>query len=295
MCMWHFISEHISEVTGTPFICEHHHGVTGGNTHKTTVLQCAHQRFFVKTRCLSQPNDKQLDAEADGLSAIANTNTICVPNVICTGVLDYGHKHTEYLVLQHIKVAQPNHSDYALLGQKIAFLHLNKTEATFGWHRNNFIGATPQQNTKRDCWCDFFAEQRIGYQLELLARQGQRLTNIDVVVSKVHSLLKHHFPTPSLVHGDLWFGNAGFHGLNPIIYDPAVYVGDRETDIAMTELFGRFPEAFYAGYNAVAPLPEDYKCRRNVYQLYHLLNHACLFGGHYICDAKNVILNLAYF
>lgn len=291
--MWHFISEHISEVTGTAFICEHRHAVAGGDTHKATILQSEHQRFFVKTRPLPHPDDIQLDAEADGLSAIAKTKTISVPSVVCAGVVKENHQHTEYLVLQHLKLTQSSQCDYALLGQRIAFLHLATSGTTFGWHRNNFIGATPQQNTKRHCWADFFAEQRIGFQLELLARQGQRLANIDVVTSKVHTLLKPHSPTPSLVHGDLWFGNTGFHGTTPIIYDPAVYIGDRETDIAMAELFGSFPEAFYAGYHSVAPLSEDYQSRRHVYQLYHLLNHALLFGGHYIYDAKNVILQLS--
>ena len=103
-------------------------------------------------------------------------------------------------------------------------------------------------------------------------------------------LLRGHAPAPSLLHGDLWAGNAAFlAGGTPVIFDPAVYYGDRETDLAMTELFGGFPEDFYAAYRAHAPLDSDYRARKTLYNLYHVLNHANLFGGGYAAQAENMM------
>ena len=98
-----------------------------------------------------------------------------------------------------------------------------------------------------------------------------------------------HQPHPSLLHGDLWKGNVGFTKKGPVIYDPAVYVGDAETDLAMAELFGGFPDAFFQGYNNVSPIEKNYNQRKPIYQLYHILNHGLLFGAHYIVQAKDII------
>lgn len=103
-----------------------------------------------------------------------------------------------------------------------------------------------------------------------------------------HDALQHH-PTPSLLHGDLWHGNVGFCEQNPVIYDPACYYGDHEADLAMTELFGSFPEEFYQGYQSVLPISPQYKQRKLVYNFYHILNHANLFGGVYIEQSKALL------
>jgi protein-ribulosamine 3-kinase len=166
--------------------------------------------------------------------------------------------------------------DYAALGRMLAALH-RQTGPRFGWHRDNYIGLSPQLNGWCDDWSEFWRERRLGPQA---ARAGVRI-NMDRI--------ELHQPQPSLLHGDLWSGNAGFTPEGPVVYDPAVYYGDREADLAMTELFGGFPRAFYDAYNEVLPLAEGYERRKHVYNLYHLLNHLNLFGAGYLGQVKSTL------
>jgi len=168
----------------------------------------------------------------------------------------------------------------------LATLH-RQTGPRFGWHRDNFIGATPQINSWRDDWATFFHECRIRPQLELARKSG-----FSVPFPK-ENFLKHHKPSPSLLHGDLWSGNAGFIDEGPVIFDPAVYYGDREADLAMTELFGGFPARFYEAYNEAFPLPDGYETRKHFYNLYHLLNHLNIFGAGYLAQVRRT-LDLLY-
>jgi fructosamine-3-kinase len=151
---------------------------------------------------------------------------------------------------------------------------------------------TPQLNKVSDTWADFYAESRIGHMLHLLANQGIRFVDIDAAVEHIKALLKEHTPVSSMLHGDLWRGNVGFFKQQAVLFDPAFYFGDRETDIAMTELFGRFPTPFYTGYNNTWQLDAGYQKRKPLYQLYHILNHALMFGGHYMQSAKDTLMHL---
>jgi fructosamine-3-kinase len=178
------------------------------------------------------------------------------------------------------------------MGRRIAALH-SVQHARFGWHRDNTIGSTAQANGWSDCWTTFWRERRLAPQLGLAAankytgalqRQGEAL------LSRLPQLLGEHDPRPSLLHGDLWRGNASFtRAGEPVVYDPACYFGDREADLAMTELFGGFPRAFYAGYEEVLPQVEGYAVRRDLYNLYHVLNHLNLFGAAYLEQARGLI------
>lgn len=182
--------------------------------------------------------------------------------------------------------------DYAALGRMLARVHSVHGEF-FGWRRDNYIGSTPQPNRPSPSWSDFWRDSRLRPQLELgrenkldtgLLAKGERL------IEALPRLLSGHAPAPSLLHGDLWSGNAGFLADGaPVLFDPAAYWGDRETDLAMTELFGGFPRAFYSAYTEVAPLDRGYGVRKNLYQLYHVLNHANLFGGSYPRQAERMI------
>jgi len=182
-----------------------------------------------------------------------------------------------------------------LLGEQLASLH-RVTADQHGWNRDNFIGSTPQYNTPCDDWLEFWQDCRLKPQLEMshaagfrgnLANAGRRL------LENLHLLLAGHDPAPSLLHGDLWSGNKAFTpDGQPVIFDPATYYGDREADIAMTELFGGFGADFYAAYNASYPLPDRYPLRRDLYNLYHLLNHLNLFGGGYLSRCERIINNL---
>jgi fructosamine-3-kinase len=195
-----------------------------------------------------------------------------------------------FLVLEYLELRGAG--DHAEMGRALARLH-SLRGPYFGWPRDNYIGSTPQINRRSTSWSEFWRDGRLRPQLELgrrnrlssgLLEKGERLDEA------VPRLLAAHAPAPSLLHGDLWSGNAGFlAGGEPVLFDPAVYWGDRETDLAMTELFGGFPRAFYAAYEESAPLDRGYTQRKTLYQLYHVLNHANLFGGGYARQAEEMI------
>ncbi len=164
--------------------------------------------------------------------------------------------------------------DFAALGRMLATIHRTQG-GRFGWARDNYIGSTPQLNGAYENWAEFWRARRLEPQLALAKRNGY-----DLDADNVTQLLEGHTPAPSLLHGDLWSGNGGFlAGGAPVLFDPAVYYGDREADLAMTELFGGFPREFYSAYG---PLPAGYQQRKHLYNLYHLLNHLNLFGGGYL-------------
>jgi fructosamine-3-kinase len=181
--------------------------------------------------------------------------------------------------------------DGAQAGRVLACLH-RCTATDFGWHRENTIGSTPQHNTRARDWVAFWRERRLGFQLDLAARNGYGRALLDSgerLMSVLDGLIGHR-PVASLLHGDLWGGNIGAsRDGEPVIFDPAVYFGDRETDLAMTELFGGFGSDFYAAYREAWPLPPEYATRKTLYNLYHVLNHLNLFGGGYLTQAKGMM------
>jgi protein-ribulosamine 3-kinase len=183
-----------------------------------------------------------------------------------------------YLLLEYLELEE--RGDFAALGRMLAAAH-RKTGPRFGWSRDNYIGSTPQANGWCEDWAEFWRERRLRPQLELAARKGFDLGPIDPA-----PVLGDHKPAAALLHGDLWSGNAGFTAEGPVVFDPAVYYGDREADLAMTELFGGFPLEFYQGYEEVLPLDSGYQKRKHLYNLYHLLNHLNLFGGGYLAQVK---------
>ena len=204
-------------------------------------------------------------AEIDGLEALKAAGAR-VPAPLTHGA-DAGGA---FLELEFLDLKRAG--DWGALARMLAGVH-RATGPRFGWHRDNYIGATPQRNGWSDDWAQFWREHRLRPQLELAARNGFRFEfDFD---------LEDHRPQPSLLHGDLWSGNAAFTAQGPVVYDPAVYYGDREADLAMTELFGGFPREFYAAYDAAYPLAEGYETRKHLYNLYHLLNHLNLFGAGY--------------
>lgn len=284
--MWHFISKQISECIQQDFIYDNIREVKAGDSHTAFKISDGKRCFFVKiNKKIHQAN---FEAEVEGLAHFKSTQLFKVPKVICTGVVS----NHSFLVLEHITMTRGNEQTWFHFGQALAEMHHTHTQQMYGWQTDNFIGLTEQCNIWKNKWSSFFAEQRIGFMLQLLAEKGHILADIDTVVESVKTLLSGHSPTPSMLHGDLWQGNMGFHKSRPVLYDPAFYFGDHETDLAMTELFGRFPESFYQGYNDIWPLAVDYQYRKPIYQLYHVLNHALLFGGHYLESAKITLKNL---
>jgi fructosamine-3-kinase len=178
------------------------------------------------------------------------------------------------------------------MGRLLAHLH-RTTGPRFGWKRDNTIGSTPQLNAWTDRWVDFLRDQRLGYQLQLAAQQdyGTRLQSKgERLCAGLDAFFSAYQPVPSLLHGDLWGGNAGYlTSGEPVVFDPAVYYGDREADLAMTELFGGFGADFHAAYREAWPLDPGYGTRKTLYNLYHILNHAHLFGGGYVGQAQSML------
>ena len=282
--MWTLIAEHISQVTAQPFNINQHRSVSGGCINQGYCLQGDRLAYFVKINQASRLS--MFAAEAFGLKQMAATHTIRLPEPICWGISD----NYSYLVLEWLEFAQGNSLSWEKMGQKLALMHQTPGNQRFGWNENNTIGSTPQINTWTDNWADFFAQHRIGYQLQLAQKRGGSFPERTEVLLAVLKSLKDHYPQPSLVHGDLWSGNVGVtKDGEPVILDPATYYGDREVDIAMTELFGGFPAAFYRGYNEVFPLEEGYQQRKTLYNLYHILNHFNLFGGGYGTQANQML------
>jgi fructosamine-3-kinase len=232
-----------------------------------------------------------LAAEAEGLAAIQKVGAVRTPRVIAQG----GNGESAWLVLEWLDLSPLTPSAGAALGKALAAQH-RATFERFGWAKDNFIGASPQRNGWHDDWLGFWREQRLHAQLRMAARNRYPSRMIDRgerLLADCAAFFVHHAPGPSLLHGDLWGGNASaLADGTPVVFDPAVYCGDREADVAMTELFGGFPKDFHAAYREAWPLDDGYAVRRDFYNLYHVLNHANLFSGGYVEQSARSIEKL---
>ena len=280
------IAREITALTGTRCASGPQRRVTGGSINECYCWPAAAGAMFVK---VAPPEARAMfAAEAAGLAELERAHAVRVPRVLASG-------HTQraaFLALEWIEVGVPGPDCEARLGRELAALHA-VTAPRFGWVRDNTIGRTPQANLWTADWVEFVRERRLRPQLKLahangfgalLGAPGERL------LQALPRLLAGHRPAASLLHGDLWGGNwllsmAG----EPVIFDPAVYYGDREADLAMTRLFGGFGGAFYRAYQAAAPLGAGAPARAELYNLYHVLNHANLFGGGYAGQARTLI------
>jgi fructosamine-3-kinase len=246
--------------------------------------------YFIKLQPLTEETQTQCRAEYSGLLTIAASRTIRTAIPLAVGHLD----NAAYIVLQHLPLAV--HGDWQQAGEQLAQLHSQAVAERYGFDQPTFCGFTMLDNRWQTNWARFFCEQRLSPLAEQLHHRGERLAGLSTALPMIENRLLGHQPEASLLHGDLWSGNIGFvpepEGSVPVIYDPACYYGDSETDLAMTELFGRFPQTFYQGYHSVRPIDDDYEERRPVYQLFHLLNHAVLFGGHYLTQARDLLRQL---
>ncbi|MEM1170161.1 MAG: fructosamine kinase family protein [Cyanobacteria bacterium P01_H01_bin.35] len=286
--MWKKIAEQIAQVTGEKFEVSNHSSVGGGCINSVYKISNGSRNYFVKINQASLV--EMFRAEALGLKQMSETQTIRVPKPICYGT----EGNNCYIVLEWLDLGGGgNNKSWEEMGRNLAALHRYQGKSEFGWDINNTIGSTPQINTWVADWAEFWVEHRIGYQLKLAKRRGGSFSQGDRFLKVIPELLASHQPQPSLVHGDLWGGNASVTGDGePVIFDPATYWGDREVDIAMTELFGGFPGGFYRGYNEAWPLDDGYKQRKILYNLYHILNHFNLFGSGYASQAEMMIQQL---
>jgi fructosamine-3-kinase len=277
----------IAAATDAPFQLRASQRCPGGCINDAVILKGVDGRtFFTKVNNRSD-SLSMFTAEAEALTAIGRTGVIRVPQHITHGESD----GAAFLVLEYLPMG--GRGSFAGLGRSLAALHAVTSEH-FGWHRDNFIGATPQKNAPVQDWPVFYRDQRLGYQIELARRNGLTLPGADKLLDNIDLLFASYRPRPSLLHGDLWIGNVSFltSGAEPVLFDPACYFGDRECDLAFTEMFGGFPAEFYCAYQAEWPLADGYPLRKRLYNLYHELNHYNLFGGGYAGQVRNTIASL---
>jgi fructosamine-3-kinase len=232
------------------------------------------------------------EAEAEGLAELKQADAVRVPGVYDVGTDANG----AYIEMERFEFERGGERDVATLGEQLATLH-RTTADLHGWHRDNTIGPTPQHNPQTDDWVEFFRDHRLKFQLNLAERSGYTGELQDLghgLAERLSDLFEGYDPAPSLLHGDLWAGNWGVADGVPVIFDPAVYYGDRETDIAMTQLFGGFDSAFYREYERAWPLAPGSAERLELYKLYHILNHLNLFGSGYLGQALAILRRLIF-
>lgn len=260
--------------------------VSGGDINQAFLINCHEKSYFIKVNQAAL--FEMFEAEQAGLNEIAATKTIRVPKPItCGRVNSYS-----YLLMENLNLKRGSSNSDQILGRQLAQLHQIK-QPFFGWFGDNTIGSTPQINDPDESWPNFWRTKRIEFQLQLAKSNGisgRLQSRGELLCERIESFFLDYQPQASLVHGDLWAGNAGVaDGLEPVIFDPACYYADREVDIAMTELFGGFSADFYASYNEIFPLDTGYSVRKTLYNLYHILNHLNLFGSAYLSQAQNMI------
>lgn len=292
MKYWQSIISRIEQVTGQSFLMDRQQNVAGGSINNAFLLGAKDGRqYFVKTNQCGRL--AMFEAEARGLQEMASSQTIKVPQPLCFGE----DNNQSYIVMEYLDLQ--GRVDQRALGQQLAAMHCVTAEK-FGWHADNTIGATRQSNNWAVDWLDFWREHRLGFQLQLAAKNGYggelQLLG-EKLLLEMPKLFSGYELKPSMLHGDLWGGNvAGLENGKPVIFDPAFYYGDRETDLAMTYLFGGFSSDFYASYHNALPLDDGFAVRKILYNIYHIINHLNMFGGGYhdqaIAMIKQVLAEL---
>ena len=286
---WKSIAAHISALTCTPFKIASTRPVSGGCIHRAFRIDGGGNRYFVKINEAGYL--PMFEAEADGLLTIQASRSLRVPEPLGTGLAG---PHA-FLLLEWLETGDSCRAGWEKMAQNLAAMHRHEGDS-FGWKRDNAIGATPQLNTYESSWAAFWRKHRLAYQLELAYQNGYRAEleqGGERLLENLEDFFSGYSPRPSLLHGDLWSGNCAMdQDGSPYVFDPAVYHGDREADLAMTELFGGFPQEFYDAYREAWPLDPAYSTRKSLYNLYHVLNHANLFGGGYVRQAGSMINRL---
>ena len=264
--------------------------VGGGSINQAYRLPSNRGPLFAKLNAAA--GMAMFEAEVDGLRALRDAEALAVPAVYCFGSVN----ETAYLFLEWLELASSSTAAEIALGTGLARQHRVSSDR-FGWTRDNVIGSTHQPNDPHEDWLTFLRDRRLGYQLELAAKSGlpraERRAGAELL-DGLERFFAGDPPTPSLLHGDLWSGNWGATtSAVPYLFDPAVYFGDREADLAMTRLFGGFGAEFYDAYTTEWPLQSGWRERVDLYNLYHLLNHFNLFGDGYLPQICGVLARLS--
>ena len=247
----------------------------GGCISDSYIIITLDDSLFLKESGLNQKD--MFDAEATGLKELSLCNSLKIPKVL--GTLE--SNTSCYILLESLNLKPHSPSSLKNLGQSLADMH-RITSEKFGFPDSNYIGSTPQINHKCTSWVDFYNNCRLMPQAYMTGNDAIE-NKAEELSEKAAAFFTDYSPVPSLLHGDLWSGNtARIENDTPVIYDPAVYYGDRESDLAFTEFFGGFSKDFYDSYQQSWEVHPSYEIRRYLYQLYHSLNHLNLFGNSYL-------------
>jgi len=283
-----FLNDVLRETLGNNSAIDSFHPVTGGNINRVfrLNLECG-ARVLVK---LSGDVKAGYGSEAEGLSAIRDTQTVATPNIIALG-----EEPEPYLILEWIETAAPQAGFWQNFGQQLAALHgaMPPTQK-FGFASDNVIGATPQINTWAETWVEFFCDRRLRFQFELACRgghfSGRDSNDFDIFLENVKAVLQPIDVSPALIHGDLWSGNfLCDENQKPVLIDPAVSYSHCESEFSIIKMFGGFDRKFFDAYDEVRPPQTGREQRVELYSLYHYLNHLNLFGRSYLSDCRPII------
>ncbi len=275
------IERKIEDKTGRSFLCRSSNSVSGGCINRASRITGVDGReFFIKrNRASFLPF---FEAEGLALQEMRETETMRIPEVIGHGIED----DQAYLILEFIVEGGNSSAGQSKLGHQLARMHRIEQEY-FGWKMDNCIGATPQPNPASSDWPSFYRDHRLRHQFDLAIRKGRRFDGTETLLSGIEKFFDSYLPHPSLLHGDLWGGNASYDSNGePFLFDPASYYGDRECDLAFTYMFGGFSSSFHQAYESEYPVDPGFKIRKTLYNLYHELNHFNLFGGGYASSAQ---------
>ena len=270
------IQDTLSLKTGKKISIKKISSVNGGCINNTSKIITTHGTFFLKWNL--HCDEKLFALEKKGLKLLSSCKSIYIPKVIS--------QNSNHLLMEYLESDNYTNKLWEKFGRSIANLHQISNEC-FGLEYNNYIGSLIQENDKKEKWIDFFINKRIIPQLKLGDFNTDTLRKFDKLFINIETIL--HEESPSLLHGDLWNGNFLFNKERIVLFDPAVYFGNREMDIAMTKLFGGFNNRFYNAYNEVFPLKRGWQERIDIYNLYPLLVHVNLFGGSYYSQLKNIV------
>lgn len=285
---WQQIEEQLSQALGEFIQIDNISSIGGGCINQAWKAQDKQDNsWFIKTNHAGLHD--MFMTEFQGLQEIHASQTIKTPEPILHGIAG----QEAFLIMEYLPLSGRGNVQQA--GQQLAQMH-QTIEKNFGFYTDNYIGSTPQSNQQHHNWIDFWREERLIWQLDLARKNGITKSTYDkglILADSLQTFFTDYQPQASLLHGDLWGGNMAYtEHSEPVIFDPAVYYGDRETDLAMTELFGGFSQHFYAAYNEAFPIDAGYKTRKTLYNLYHILNHFNLFGGGYATQADSMIQRL---
>jgi len=279
---------HIEELflnqKGVSIIIAELKSVSGGDINEAYHIKTSDKDLFIK---LNKPDlfPGMFNAEMLGLKLLHELSDFVIPKPLFSGKTP----ECDFLIMDWVDLT--SHGDWKKFGKTLAEMHL-RTHEKFGLNHQNYIGSLQQDNTFEQTWSEFYTNRRLNPLCKKAYDNGQIDAPMLKAFEKLYQRLDEIYPieSPSLLHGDLWSGNRAFTSDNiPCIYDPAVYYGHREMDLAMTKLFGGFPDEMYQAYQQSYPLESGWKNRIPIGQLFPLLVHVILFGGGYINQVRSIV------